>query len=106
MMEIEKQFAQATTARISSELARDVIEARDKIIKDALCYYLKIDELYTEELEKIAHRAEFKTYPSGIEIFELDNVPLVEFYPMEAGQLHDGMNVNFNATFRFKELYK
>jgi hypothetical protein len=97
--------AESALTRISSELAHDVMDAKEKIIKKALCHHLKMDDIHTEELEEIAGRANFKVYPSGVEIFEFDGVPLVEFQPMEAGQTHDGMNAALNAEFKFKELY-
>lgn len=87
--------------KAASRLALAMAAKTDGVLREAVTRFLGHDKWAPEELKD---RGVMQHLPSGVEVFCLDGVALVELYPLTVEHDSKGGSVVINATRRHRFL--
>lgn len=92
------------TKNIIKKLSCEIMNAKEKVIEDAVIHHL--GEHYI--LEEVKRRGAMLITPDLTQRLFIDGVLLVEFYPPDhtPPSMSDGFKFYTMSTFRYREFYK
>lgn len=87
----------------ANQLSQQVASFKEGAVREAINHAMgSVD--WT--LEEVLGRAMWKVYRStGVEQFEFDGEPLLEFYSPDFDSSHDGASIKLTAEQRWRKLY-
>ena len=91
-------------AKKRDELITSIINKKEKLYKDAITFVSNGKEWSNEEISK---RCIIEiNQGTQSEIFLIDNIPMIIFFPNECSQKVDLVSSKMMCEFKYRELYK
>jgi hypothetical protein len=87
----------------AQQLARHLVGQRDALIVKAINFALKRDDWTHEEI-KASGICEYHKYSNGNEVFSINGVDMIEFYPAQVTQQGVGLSSKLVATRNYRWL--